>query len=625
MNRRIILTILVLLTISSAIRAQNGINTFDTIAVRVVDGSGEFYDTVTGERFVIRGPNYHHLERDRSGYVVDRLFAPAYFDAERIASELRSIRDLGYNTVRIALDICRSECLTAANSGIQDDYVDNIASFLQLAHDTGLYVILTANDFPERSIFVQRMEAQCCDPFDGYMNTHYLSPIGLKTWKEYWQTVIHGLFERGAPMDTILAYSARGEMWFFADKAPLSLRGGSVTTANGVTYDLSDPAQRQAMLDEGAVYWLNEMRAAIREAHPGVLVTVGIFTPNEPNNWRGDDPRFVVPLSVLAESEIDFFDLHPYPGYLPLDAMMENYHLEGLRGQPVIIGEFGAFKFHFGTPEAGALGVRAWQTDSCAYDVQGWMHWHWTGENDHEVWTGTEGGGAINAALAPANRPDPCIIGDYALPTSNVALGGTTRSSRELPDQPAANLVDGTSAPWGAGADAPQWVEIDFGGAFTINRVTLQVAQYPAGETRHQLWALMADGTRVLLQTFDLYTSDDAILSVSLNAPLANVTGIRVETLESPSWVSWKEIEVFAGGEGAACIVRASGTVNLRGEATTSAGIAGSLTAGSGAVVDQTTHGGDGMRWYQLLSGAWVREDVVSLGEGCDALPDASS
>lgn len=617
--------ILFLLIISSIIGAQDTTSTLNHIDVRVVEGRGELYDTVTGERFVVRGPNYHHLERDPNGYIVDRLFAPSHFDAERIANELSAIKELGYNTVRTSIDICRSDCLTTPNGGIRDDYLDSIATFLQLAHDEGLYVILSANDFPDRSLFVQRIEAQCCDPFDGYMNTHYLSSVGLETWKEYWQTVIQGLIDRDVPMDTILAYSTRNEMWFFADQPPLSLTEGTITTVNGATYDLSDPAQKQAMLEEGAVFWLNEMRAAIREVHPDVLVTVGVFTPNEPNNWRGDDLRRVVPLSVLGQSEIDFFDLHPYAGYISLEDLMENYQLEGLQGQPIILGEFGAFKFHYATPEVGAMGIREWQIASCDYGFQGWMHWHWTGVNDHEVWTGTEDNGLINAVLAPANRPDPCVVGDYTLPTSNIALGRSTIASRALPEEPAENLVDGTSAQWGSGSDAPQWIEVVLDEISTVERITLQVAQYPPGETRHQVWALMQDGSRILLQDFDRSTSEDDILTVRLDAPLPDVMGIRVETLYSPSWVSWKEIEIFSSdSEQVACVVQANGAANLRSEASTSSDVAGSLASGSGAVVDHQISGNDGFVWYQLLQGDWVREDVISPTGGCEALPDTS-
>ena len=53
------------------------------IGIRVVDGRGEFFDRLTGERFVPRGANYLHLERDANGIVVDRLFADYDGDGRR--------------------------------------------------------------------------------------------------------------------------------------------------------------------------------------------------------------------------------------------------------------------------------------------------------------------------------------------------------------------------------------------------------------------------------------------------------------------------------------------------------------------------------------------------------------
>jgi hypothetical protein len=187
---------------------------------------------------------------------------------------------------------------------------------------------------------------------------------------------------------------------------------------------------------------------------------------------------------------------------------------------------------------------------------------------------------------------------------------------QELPEY----AVDGSTAlQWGAGDGPPQWIEIDLETPQTINSVTMQVAQYPAGETRHQVWAISADGQQILLREFVGRTDDNDILTIELPIPLADVQSIRVNTLESPSWVAWKEIEVYDGeSQSAACVVSANGSANLRAEPSTSADIAGALSAGQGALIAELTVGDDGFRWYGLLHDVWVREDVVTVTGDCD-------
>jgi hypothetical protein len=142
------------------------------------------------------------------------------------------------------------------------------------------------------------------------------------------------------------------------------------------------------------------------------------------------------------------------------------------------------------------------------------------------------------------------------------------------------------------------------------------------------VWATLADGREVLVVTFAGNTAEGDTLDYSLPAPLPQVTGVRVETLQSPSWVAWQEIEVMRATEGdgaAACVVTAPGGANLRGGAGTDFALAGSLPAGRGALVDAQTTGADGFTWWHLAddvpSGIWVRADVVQAGDSCTDVP----
>lgn len=514
------------------------------IGVRTVGGSPEFFDRVTGERFVPRGANYHHLEADATGAVVDRGFAD--YDGPAAEADLQAMRDLGYAAVRTAFDICRSDCIGNPTGGLRSDYLANVADFLRRAAAVGLPVILVSNDLPENGGFVPRVEATCCAPFDGYLNSHYLSPIGLGVYREYWTALLQGLRDAGAPLDAILAYEIRGELFLTTNTAPLSLRSGTVTTANGKTYDLADASSRQRMVDEGIVYWVEEMASAIRSIDPTALLTVGVFAPNAPNVWRGDDPRAAPSIDVFFGTSVDFLDIHPYPGYVPIGKLMENLRVTGREPKPVVIGEFGAFKFAFTDPASGAAGLMRWQAESCAFGIDGWFHWHWTGVNDAEVWTGTEGEGAINTVLSPRERPDPCVVKSFPFIVENLALGAKTRASASVAGQGPELAVDGQrGAGWVSGGGPKQWIEIDLGKAAAIDTLRLVVDQSPAGRTEHVITGGPSRDRLKKLHVFDGSTGYGDELVWTPPTPLTGVRYIRIDTTISPSWVAWLEIEAL--------------------------------------------------------------------------------
>ncbi len=121
------------------------------------------------------------------------------------------------------------------------------------------------------------------EPFDGNINSQYLSSVDVAPWSQYRQNVITALQARQPVLGIIMAYQIRGDLFLFFDKAPLSLNSGLVTTANGKIYDPADPIRKQAMITEGLAYWAAMVSAAIRDLDPVALTIIGLFPPNGPN------------------------------------------------------------------------------------------------------------------------------------------------------------------------------------------------------------------------------------------------------------------------------------------------------------------------------------------------------
>jgi hypothetical protein len=358
---------------------------------------------------------------------------------------------------------------------------------------------------------------------------------------------VRELRRQRAPIDAILGYDVFNELAFSLDQAPFTLTSGVLRAPNGRSYELADATAKERLLGDGMVTFVNRVRSAIKKADPTALVTASFFQPLVPNRNRAGDTRDLRTAPVISSSALDFVDLHAYPGLeLTLPQYMQNFGVSGPTRKPLLMGELGAFRDSYVSAKDAASALEAWQADSCAYGIDGWLVWTWDTDEQPELWNAQSDGGDIAQALAPKRRPDPC-----GLPSGprNLALGRpVTASGAAL--EPAANAVDGNPGTiWNSGAGPPQWIEIDLGAPATVGRIRLRLAQYPTGDTTHIVstkGAGSGDGWIVRAQLSGS-TSDAQVLEVASGAPWTTVRYVRVETVESPSWVSWREIEVLSG------------------------------------------------------------------------------
>jgi hypothetical protein len=132
----------------------------------------------------------------------------------------------------------------------------------------------------------------------------------------------------------------------------------------------------------------------------------------------------------------------------------------------------------------------------------------------------------------------------------NVALGKAVVFSSQTGNLTGPFAVDGDFGTlWNSGGGPKQWIEIDLGRNYNIMEIRLTTSQYPAGRTVHTIHVKSTDGQFTLLTTFDGDTTDGQTLTFAPEEPLRTIRYIRVETIESPSWVAWREIEVIDAGE----------------------------------------------------------------------------
>ncbi|MCC7361403.1 MAG: cellulase family glycosylhydrolase [Anaerolineales bacterium] len=378
------------------------------LAVRVIDGVGQFYDQRTGAKFVPRGNNYIRLAQqtrdDGTTTFGHALFDPGKYDSGRVAADLSNMHAAGYNVIRVFLS---PDTLDAPDGGLSAAYLDNVADLLRLAQINQMYVIFTLDWIPGGK-YGELLSADCCETF-ALFNANLLPPAGLKANQVFYQDFIRGLLARGAHTEHVFSYQLRNELFYDGDQPPLSLNSGQVATANGQTYDLSSAAAKEQMVADNLVYWIDAMRASILAVDPTALVSVGFFQPQGPNPTRLGDPRLAVTAPAIWQSTADFIDLHAYAGgELTLPQYVENYGMAGMMVKPIIMGEFGGEVGRFVNITDAAITFMNWQVESCRLGFDGWLFWTWDTDEQPDFFNILMAQGAINGVLAPVARPDPC-------------------------------------------------------------------------------------------------------------------------------------------------------------------------------------------------------------------------
>jgi hypothetical protein len=384
------------------------------IGVRNVNGFGEFYDRTTDAKFVPRGSNYIRLgpQRNASGGTsfYHSTFNVGRYESRKAEAALSRMASDGYNVVRVFLsEICIEACAGDSRTGsLRSAYIANVVDFLRRAKKHGVFVVLTNDGLPPNTRYVSDLASVRREWFDD-LNALMLSPQGIVAQRHLWTDLVKAL-RQNAPMDAIFAYELWNEANVLSDKAPFSLTTGRVTAADGQTYDMANAGDRKRIIDGGFVFLIDQVRAAIREVNPTALVTMGFFHDTEPNPARRGDNRLVRTRAVIERSSADFVDIHPYPDdELTFPQFMQNYGIDGPVAKPIIIGEFGGSKRAYVSASQAAQALVSWQQQSCAYGIDGWLLWTWDSAEQPDLWNGVDAGGAIEAALSPTRRPDPCV------------------------------------------------------------------------------------------------------------------------------------------------------------------------------------------------------------------------
>ncbi len=105
--------------------------------------------------------------------------------------------------------------------------------------------------------------------------------------------------------------------------------------------------------------------------------------------------------------------------------------------------------------------------------------------------------------------------------------------------------IDGNNdTPWTA-TSAPQWIEVDLGAVVPLKKIRLLTSQNPAGQTTHVIKGDTVPAPGRELKVLSGNTADKQWLESSWEGAPVNVRYVRIQTMSSPSWVSWHELEFY--------------------------------------------------------------------------------
>jgi hypothetical protein len=402
---------------------------------RIASRREGLYNAASGAAFVSRGTNYVRLATNAAGQVYHSTFEPGQYDRARVIAFLEQMKHDGYNTVRVFIDPGTNGGDHGIGRGlgtyhkVYPPYMDNVADFVREAAARGIYTIPSLDMFPTNSYYweLAGRENGSSTPNMAGRNLSYLDKGRVAAKAEYMANFAAALIERlGAERSTaILAYQSDNEVYFEANKAPYHRMSGTVTPLNGVTYDMSDTAQRQQSADASLVEYTRRVNSRLVAADPDALLTVGFFSYQAVGKTGADgfsvhcdtncspnvDYRYPLRAGVLSYwGAVDILDLHMYAHH---GAPVLNAHAMSSRRDPYIIGEFGALRSRYNNDVRGAAyAMRDMQREMCGLGAQGYLFWTWdTTErlaSQELFFQMAEQHGAINGQLAPIVRPDPC-------------------------------------------------------------------------------------------------------------------------------------------------------------------------------------------------------------------------
>ena len=387
---------------------------------------------------VLRGANYIRLDSHEHFH---STFSPSDYNRTKFSIAMRELSNKGFNVVRVFVDHRTTTGiagLPGQSTPLDRAYCSRLAQFVSDAAGYGLYTIVTLQSLPANAFFRNATRHMAKPSW----NAQFLMDIGHSAWTTYSDALSAtlasmltgptgiGEVASSGGGDSVL-FSLQNELFLRGDEWPFNASAGLADTAAGA-FDMAVPSERQRAADENTNRWADGCRGAVRKHLPRALVTAGVFTfeavgKDGPDGLQAHDCnhthdcRFPARPYWLSRSTLDWLDVHVYvPNALKLvHSLMSEEWSRVHASKPIVMGEFGCLgglvgkgnRRWYATAAACAPHVAGVQKASCVAGFVGWLFWTYDTDDlaEQPQWFSmVDDHRAIETALAPANRTDPC-------------------------------------------------------------------------------------------------------------------------------------------------------------------------------------------------------------------------
>jgi hypothetical protein len=366
------------------------------------------------------GVNYFHLSH--TPYPSFDTFDQKEFEESKIDAAFATIHNNGFNYVRLYLAGYEPDRgFEGIPNRIGRAYLQNIAQTLSLAEKHHLYVVLTGR-FKDRGIPSNYLPQRGAVSGISGANRLLLAPSYSAGIAAFYHDLLRGLEDiNGNILSCVLYFDLYSELQFDGNSAPLSSEHGTFRFGQK-DYRLDDQVDRQALINTASDRWLRQVITEVKATAPNLHVTASIF-PNAIFGRRGFDGAWPNPRSreytvdpypidprVLAETGADLLDIHLYvhpPHGLTPSMHDDLYRVMGSSGVfpssrrkiPIVVGELGALKSLYASPDDAIPELTATLTGLCKFGISGWAFWMWDGPGP--TWSLTAERGVLIHALSP--------------------------------------------------------------------------------------------------------------------------------------------------------------------------------------------------------------------------------
>lgn len=455
MIKKLITVMLVCLTVISGIGWDQPV-TAATALPRIVTqaGSPAYFAYLNGTEFTPGGMNYTKvwtMDWQTKDYGINQLTTGTWdthnpllvnnFDLAKVTADLGQMAYDGYNTIRVFINQEGTGTYLGQTyygiagpratgndhwNGLYKPYMDNVVDFLQVCEEKGIYATLVLPYIPDNDYYqtdqgqyfygLPKPKDSNGDYYIDNVNLLFMEQGYIDAKTDYIENFVQYIKNEDVSLLTsIFSIDFYNEINIVTNAAPFT-RTDSVTTADGVTYDMSLDADRQQCVDANIINWANQCMTALHSVDPDAMGTAGIFTFKAvglagPNGVHQAGPEYRYPArpnTLALYSNLSYLDIHLYPhgpGTAEIDIELNSSEFSTIptSNKPLVLGEFGAVKSFFNNNISTAAYNMRYDKDYCRdhKNFKGWMFWTWD-SNQSVFYNATESSGAINGQLAPS-------------------------------------------------------------------------------------------------------------------------------------------------------------------------------------------------------------------------------